>query len=163
VTLPMNHTTAPRTEQNGLTHLMLSINKYPQEFIDDCRQRIDVQVAAYRGVAAAAGGAKQPALAAAIESFEPHFFNNMVLVLDQLFVHRSRMIEGKDGNPMNEVRVLCNSLLQNGGLMLADKGIKLKADQSILQYKVGDQVRLNDADFARLADAYFAAIEQTFA
>ncbi len=53
-------------------------------------------------------------------------------------------------------------LLQNGGLMVADKGIKLKADQSVLHYEVGDQVRLNDADFARLADAYFAAIEQTF-
>lgn len=40
---------------------------------------------------------------AVLESFEAVFFNNMVLVLDSYFTHRTRAIEGKDGNPMNRL------------------------------------------------------------
>jgi hypothetical protein len=32
-----------------------------------------------------------------------------------MFLHRLRVIEGKDGNSLNEGRVLCNSILLNGG------------------------------------------------
>ena len=39
----------------------------------------------------------------------------MVLQLEYMFVHRLSGLEGKDGNPLTEVRVLCNSLLFNGG------------------------------------------------
>lgn len=35
----------------------------------------------------------------ALEAFEALFFNNMTLVLDRYFVHRLRMVTGKDGNP----------------------------------------------------------------
>lgn len=49
----------------------------------------------------------------------------MVLALDQLFVHRARGIEGKDGNPLNEVRVLCTSIMANGGVLVKDSQIKL--------------------------------------
>jgi len=41
----------------------------------------------------------------------------MVLVLDSSFSHRQRTMELKDGNPLNEVRVLCNSILENDGIM----------------------------------------------
>jgi hypothetical protein len=47
----------------------------------------------------------------AVEDFEVTFFNNMALLLDYMFVHRLTGIEGKDGNPLNEARVICNSLL----------------------------------------------------
>jgi hypothetical protein len=33
-----------------------------------------------------------------------------VLLRDQVFVHRLSDTEGKDGNPLKEVRGLCNSL-----------------------------------------------------
>jgi hypothetical protein len=38
-----------------------------------------------------------------------------VLLLDYMFERRLRAIEGKDGNAVNEVSVLCNSLLLNDG------------------------------------------------
>jgi hypothetical protein len=136
---------------------MLCMNNYTQAYIDECRARVATQLAAYDKLVKAVG--KQPAL----DSFEPIFFNNLVLLLDQLFVHRSRIIEGKDGNPMNEVRVICNSLLNNNSKLLADKGIKLNPTKSILKYQVGDEIKLTEVDFRRLSDAFFASIEQVFA
>jgi hypothetical protein len=74
-----------------------------------------------------------------MEAFEATFFNNMVLLLDYLFVHRLRTVEGKDGNPLNEVRILCNSMLLNDNIMTADKSIKLSPEGSVLKYRVGDK------------------------
>jgi hypothetical protein len=48
----------------------------------------------------------------AIESFEPVFFNNLMLVLENYFVYRSQTPELKDGNPANEVRVLYQSCIK---------------------------------------------------
>jgi hypothetical protein len=66
--------------------------------------KIDADVAAYRSL-----GAGGKASNATLAAFEATFFNNMVIILDALFVHRLRTIDGEDGNPLNEVRVLCNS------------------------------------------------------
>ncbi len=135
---------------------MLCMNNYPQDYIDECHTRVKSQIAAYDSLIAATG--KQ----SAIDAFEPVFFNNMVLLLDQLFVHRSRVLEGKDGNPMNEVRVICNSLMNNNSKMMADKGIKLSPAKSILKYQIGDEIRLSEADFLRLSKAFFTEIESKF-
>ncbi len=40
------------------------------------------------------------------------------------FVHRRNTLERKDGNPLNEVRMLRSSILQSHGVMSADKTIK---------------------------------------
>src|SRR6266516_466385 len=101
---------------------MLGVKSYDQDYIDGCRSRIAAQLATYDDLTAATKDRS------AVEAFEPLFFNNLVLVLDNLFVHRLRTVEGKDGNPANEVRVLCNSMLQNGGELAADSQIKLKPD-----------------------------------
>src|SRR3954468_19110062 len=97
---------------------MLGRKHYDQEYIDRCRARIAADVSAYDDLAATS-----PNGAAA--AFEPRFFNCMVQVLDHLFVHRLRGVEGKDGNPLNEVRVLCDSLMLNAGVLAADKQNKL--------------------------------------
>jgi hypothetical protein len=107
-------------------------------------------------------GDNEALLHAAIESFEPNFFNNMVLALDNYFCHRSRTMEKKDGNPLNEVRLLCTSIMNNNNIMCADKTIKLDPAKSVLKYKVGDEVKLNAEDFERIAKAFFAEIEKIY-
>ncbi len=130
---------------------MLGVSSYPQDFIDACRARIDDQLAGYDALA---GGANA--------EFDREFFRNLVLVLDHSFMHRLRGQEGKDGNPMNEVRLLVTSILENDGRLVADKQIKLKPESSVLGLSVGDEIVIGRDDFARLADAYFKAIEQAF-
>ncbi len=138
------------------------MKKYPKDYIAACRARVDADLRAYRE-----GGGK-----AATKEFEARFFNDQVLLLDYMFVHRLTGIEGKDGNPLNEVRVLCNSILLNRGRLQVDKlpgwpnsagsGIKLPPEKSVLKLDVGDEVRLTEADFARLSKAYFAELEKRF-
>src|SRR5437016_14500540 len=83
-----------------------------------------------------------------MEAFEARFFNDQVLLLDYMFVHRLTGIEGKDGNPLNEVRVLCNSILPNQGKLQVDKlpgwpnsagaSIKLPPEKSVLKLRGPD-------------------------
>ena len=89
-----------------------------------------------------------------------------------MFVHRLPGSEGKDGNPLNEVRVLCNSLLLNQGKLQVDRlpgwpnsavsGLKLPPEKSLLKLKEGDEVKLTEADFVRLSEALFAEIEKRY-
>ena len=138
---------------------MLCVNKYPQDYVDRRRSRVKQQLGVYNDliVAATKGNeSKGTKISAAVECLEPVFFNNMVLVLDTYFVHRSRTMEGKDGNALNEVRVLCNSILENHSVLRVDKTIKINPDASVLKLKPGDPIAL------RLSKAFFAEIERKF-
>ena len=83
---------------------MLGRSDYTRQEFDDGRARIDevvVRFAALRTAATTdAKGAK------ALAAFESVYFNDLVLVLDRLFVHRVRKVAGNDGNPLNEVELL---------------------------------------------------------
>src|SRR5436309_9775899 len=89
-----------------------------------------------------------------------------------MFVYRLRSVEGKDGNPLIEVRVLCNSILLNGGKlqvetppegpMSAGRSLKLPPEKSVLKLKVGDVVKFSEADFVRLSTAFFAELEKRY-
>jgi hypothetical protein len=137
---------------------MLAVTSYSQDYIDDCRRRIEAQLAAHSALASTAGQGDPSTLAA----FDALFFNNLVLVLDHCFVHRTRAIEGKDGNPLNEVRMLASSILRDGCVLAADKTIKYKAESAVLHLAVGDEIRLDEAQFASLSRAYFAEVEHKF-
>ncbi len=65
--------------------------------------------------------------------------------------------EGKDGNPLNEVRVLSGSLLERGGTLTIDKSITWRPVTTVLGLEPGDTIALDAARFARLADASAAA------
>ena len=121
---------------------MLGVSTYSQEYIAQTRARIEADTASFADL-------KKPS-----NGFESVFFNNMVLALDHYFVHRLRKLEGKDGNPLNEVRVISNSLMENGGVALS--GTKL------LGYAAGDEIRLTAADYERLSKAFLAEIESRY-
>ena len=154
---------------------MLGMKRYSQEYIDECRSRVESGASAYRQLIAAAR--KHPsddALSSAIEELEAAFFNTMLLTLDYFFVHRLAGIEGKDGNPLNEVRILCNSMLLNQNIMstvypkphasaLGDKSMKLSPEKSILKHQFGDEIKLTEADFSRISEAFFEEMERKFA
>ncbi len=141
---------------------MLGMKTYPKDYIDACRGRIEADVRAYRKQVGKEGGGE----------FEVRFFNDLVLVLDRMFVHRLAGLEGKDGNPLNEIRVLCNSLLLNQGQLQVERlpgwpesagsSIKLPPETSILKLKPGDEVKLREADFVRLFKAFFSEIEKRY-
>lgn len=141
---------------------MLGMKRYSREYIDACRARVDADLRAYR---------KQVG-SSPTKEFESRFFNDQVLLLDYMFVHRLSGIEGKDGNPLNEVRVLCNSLLYNQGKVQVEKrpgwpnsavsGLKLPPEKSVLKLEAGDEVKLSEADFMRLAEAFFSEMERRY-
>ena len=63
---------------------------------------------------------------------------------------------------MNEVRVLCSSLLNGDGVLVADKTIKLAPATSVLGLAAGDPIALREDDFVRLCDAFFAGLEASY-
>jgi len=144
---------------------MLGMRNYSREYVDDCRARVDLDLRAYKTMVAAAKGNAGSGKAlpdSAVKDHEHRFFNNMILLLDYFFVHRLRMVEGKDGNPLNEVRVLCDSILHNQGRMGSDKSIKLTPAKSVLKHQVGDEIKLSHEDFLLLSKAFFAEIENKY-
>ena len=141
---------------------MLGMNTYSKDYIARCRSRVAADLEAYRSQFADSANSE----------FEWRLFNTQVQLLDYMFVHRLSGIEGKDGNPLNEVRILSNSILYNAGKLQIEKladwpksavsSLTLPPDRSVLGLRAGDEVRLTEADFVRLSDAFFAEIETRY-
>ena len=86
----------------------------------------------------------------------------MTLVLDRYFVHRLRMVTGKDGNPLNEVELMTESLMNNDGVLRGNNVIKLVPEETVLKLEIGDRIRLTAAQFERLSKAFLAQIQAKF-
>ncbi|MEA2385073.1 MAG: hypothetical protein QOH72_5044 [Solirubrobacteraceae bacterium] len=140
---------------------MLGRKDYTPEELDHATTAVDQPVAAYRKLVQAID-TSDPEVAAALADFEPLFFNNLTLVLDRYFVHRVRMVTGKDGNPINEVELLAESLMNNDGVLRGNNVIKLVPDQSVLKLDIGDRIRLSAAQFEGLAKAFLSEIRSKF-
>lgn len=128
---------------------MLERASYSQDYIDGCRERISAQIAVYDEADADA-------------VLESVFFNNLVIVLDATFAHRLRSVEGTDGNPLNEVRVIAGALMDDGVTMGSDSTIRLDPETSVLGLAPGDEIALTEDDFVRLSDAFFSELEKRF-
>lgn len=135
---------------------------YTRAELARARAAINSQLTAYRDLVSAVAATKDERASSAVAAFDPLFFDNMTLVLDRYFVNRLRAVAGKDGNPLNEVEMICDSLMNNDGVMLASNVINLIPDQSVVQLQVGDPIELNLADFERLSGAFFADLERKF-
>jgi hypothetical protein len=127
---------------------MLGVKTYDQSYIDASRTATAARIAAFDKL-------DDPG------AFESVYFNTMVLALDHMFMNRLRGVEGKDGNALNEVRVLANSIMENDGVMAADGQIKFK-DGSITDFEVGDRIGLSADDFRRLSAAFLVEIEARY-
>jgi hypothetical protein len=142
---------------------MLGRKDYTKDELENARKAVAQQLAAYKKLVKAIDAAtSDPKVAAALEAFEPFLFNNMVMVLDRYFVHRIRNVTGKDSNPLNEVELLTDALIDNGGLLRGNNVIKYAADQSVLGLEIGDRIKLTAVEFERLAKAFLAEIEAKF-
>jgi hypothetical protein len=140
---------------------MLGRKDYTPEELDHATTAVDRQIAAYKKLVKAID-TSEPKVASALEDFEPLLFNSLTLALDRYFVHRVRMVTGKDGNPLNEVELLVESLMNNGGVLRGNNVIKLVPEQSVLKLNIGDRIRLSAAQFERLSKAFLAEIRSKF-
>lgn len=131
---------------------MLATASYEPAYVNACRARVALQIQAFEQLPAG------PATTA----LEPHYFNGLLLALDAHFVHRVRGAEGKDGNPLNEVRMLVQALMSPKGLLAVDKTIKYEASKSVLGIAIGERVSLDVDDFRSIADAFFDELEHRF-
>ena len=141
---------------------MLGRKDYTREELDHARDTIERQLAAYRELAEAVRTGSDPRAQAALEAFEPLFANHMTMVLDRYFVHRLRVVTGKDGNPLNEVELLAASLLDDGAAFRTNKVIKLTPGETVLGLEEGDRIALGADEFERLAHAFLADLEAKF-
>ncbi len=139
---------------------MLGRNTYSKEEVDRAKGVIRAQLAAYKKVRKAGSADKK--VDAAFGAFDPLFFNNLTLALDRPFVHRVRAVTGKDGNPLNEVEMICESLMNNDGLFTKSTVLKVAPDTSVLGLQFGDSIQLTASEFERLSAAFFAELEDRF-
>jgi hypothetical protein len=139
---------------------VLAVTSYPEVYVQLTASRIDEQRAAYTALAAAVKG--NDAAEAALAAFAPGYFNSMLLALDHHFMHRMRGAEGKDGNPLNEVRMLSDSIMEHDGVLKENKTIKYKAEKAVAGIAVGQEIALDAEAFGKLAQAYVAEIGKRF-
>jgi hypothetical protein len=125
---------------------MLGRKDYEAGEIADARKAVGEQLAVYRS-------------AGSTGDLETTYFTTALVALDRRFVHRVRTFTGKDTNPLSEVEVLVDSLIDDGGILQAGSVVRYQPEKSVLGLAPGDPVVLRADDFERLAGAFLDAVE----
>ena len=141
---------------------MLGRKDYTQAEYDGAKAAVARQIATYKKVAKLAEGQGDKKASSTLDELETVYFNNMALVLDRYFVHRIRAVSGKDGNPLNELELVCDSLMNNGGVFQGNNVIKYVPDDSVVKLRAGDTIALSASDFQRLSTAFFEELQRRF-
>src|SRR4051812_40806429 len=136
---------------------MLMRADYPKVYVKSVRSMVADNVAAYEKLRLKPGN-----------DFEQGYVHQLLLALDSYFTHRGRAMEGKDGNPLNEVRMITDSLQGNDAhgpivpLLAANSTIKYKAEDSVLGLEIGEPLDLSVADHEKLALAFLDELQRRF-
>ena len=133
---------------------MLGRNSYTTAEIAAAHTMVERQLTTFRTVGSQAGDTTS------VSALEPVFFNTALIALDRLFVHRVRTFTGKDTNPLSEVELLTESLLDNDGVLREIKVIKYDAAKSVLGLEIGDRIALTADDFEQLSAAFLEEVLQ---
>lgn len=131
---------------------MLGRKDFTHDEIANGRAAVDRQLDAFDALPKSAQVALQNA----------DHFNDLALALDRRYVHRLRSVTGKDGTPLNELEIIVESLLNNGGEFKGNNVIKYVPQDSVVGMKPGDRIRLTRDDFARLAAGAFDELEAKY-
>jgi hypothetical protein len=142
---------------------VLGRKNYTNGELDHARTSLENRCKAYKAlIEAITTRTPDKQVDAALSSFEVLFFNNLVLAPDRPFVHSLRMVTGKDTNALNEVELLCDSIMNNNGIFAGNKVIEYVPERSVLRLEVGDPIRLTESLFERLSSTFFTEIETRF-
>ena len=128
---------------------MLGRANYPVAYIKAVNTRVDRVLKAFDQA--------KPA-----EPFASEALLDVIVGLEMAFVHRLRGQEGKDGNPLNEVRMITASVLEFGGVMTLDKTIKWKPEASVTGLRNGDKIALDRKQVGKLVDAFFEELAKKY-
>jgi hypothetical protein len=77
-------------------------------------------------------------------------------------VHRVRLVTDKDTNPLNEVELRVESLLNNDGVFAASGVVRYQPEKAVVGLKAGGPMALTQDRYARLAAAFLDEIEAKF-
>jgi len=140
---------------------MLGRKNYEPAELATAKATIDKPLASYRKLSKAVSASGDPTAAQALEELEPRFFNALLLALDRPFVHRLRMVTGKDGNALNEVELLVDSVMA-GGEFRGNNVIRYVSAEAVVGLEPGGRVALNQVEFERLYKTFLGEIESKF-
>jgi hypothetical protein len=131
---------------------VLGRKTYTQQELEAATATIDGALATYDALPAGA----------ARDALEPQLFNNLALSLDRFFVHRLRVVTGKDANPLNELELIADSLMNHGGVLTTNNVIKYKPADAVLGLEPGAPIALSQPQFRRLSQAVLDDLRAKF-
>ena len=124
---------------------MLLRTGYDRHYVATCRESVGAAVEELRRVQAGSAA-----------------WNQLVPALDRWFGIRNPRVEGRDGNPINEVRVIAESVTEHGSVIVVPKGIKLAPETSVLGFEEGEEISLDGDAYERLFDAFLTEVEERY-